>query len=97
MQGISIDELYENIINSHDIEFIYNNKIFVIQTEIDDNNAFLVIWNCDQNFSKCLSKYKIPDQNTIPKSVIDKILNDKCIDGRPFMDLEKDIKVTIVY
>jgi hypothetical protein len=97
MQGISLSELYKVISNSHDAEFSYNGATYVLQTEVDEDDSSLVIWDCTPNASKCLARYKIPDQNTIPKSVIDKILNDKCFNGKSFMEIEQDIVVDVIY
>lgn len=97
MQGISLSELYEVISNSHDAEFTYNGTTYVLQTELDENNSFLVIWDCTPSAPKCIARYSIPDQNLIPKSVIDKILNDKCFNGKSFLEIEHDVIVDIIY
>lgn len=97
MQGMSLSELYKVIANSHDAEFRYNGTTYVLQTEIDGDNNFLVIWDCTPDAPKCIAKYEIPDQNSIPKAVIDKILNDKCFSGKSFMEIEQNISVDIIY
>ncbi|MCH4072455.1 hypothetical protein [Pseudoramibacter sp.] len=97
MQGISMNELYDVISNSHDVEFTYDGTMYVLQTEIDGENTFLVIWDCTPGSPKCIAKYCIPDQNTIPKSVIDNILDDPCFDGKSFMDIKQDVVVDIIY
>lgn len=97
MQGISIAELYKVISHSHDAEFSYGGTTYVLQTEMDEDNSFLVIWDCTPNAPKCITKYKIPDQNTIPKQVIDQILNDKCFSGKSFMEIEQGVVVNVIY
>lgn len=97
MQGISLAELYKVISDSHDAEFSYDGRTYVLQTELDEGNSFLVIWDCTPNDLKCIAKYRIPDQNTIPKQVIDKILNDKCFNGKSFMEIEQGVVVEVIY
>lgn len=97
MQGISLPELYKVVSDSHDAEFCYNGVTYVLQTESDDSNSFLVIWDCTPGAPACIAKHSIPDQNTIPKSVIDRILNDKCFDGKSFMEIEQDVTVDVIY
>ena len=97
MQGISLAELYNVISSSHDAEFRYDGTTYVLQTELDEGSSFLVIWDCTPNAPKCLAKYRISDQNTIPEQVIDKILNDKCFNGKSFMDIEQDVVVDVIY
>lgn len=97
MQGISMKEMYEAISGSHDIEFTYNGTAYVLQPEMDNNKAYLVIWDCTPGEEKCIAKYSIPDQNTISKSVIDMILNDKCFNGKSFMEIENKVVVEVIY
>ena len=57
MQGISMNELYDVISNSHDVEFTYDGTMYMLQTEIDGENTFLVIWDCTPGSPKCIAKY----------------------------------------
>lgn len=97
MQGISLPELYKVISTSHDVEFSYDGTTYVLQPEVDEGNSFLVIWDCTPNSSKCIAKYKIPDQNTIPKQAINNILNDKCFNGKSFIEIEQFVVVEVIY
>lgn len=97
MQGISFEELYEYVSNSHDIEFTYNKTNYVLQTEVGDKGYYLVIWNCNQKKPHCIVKYEIPNINLMPKLTIDKILNTRCFDGKSFMEIEDSIVVDIIY
>ena len=33
----------------------------------------------------------------IPQAVIDAVFSDKCFDGKSFLEIEKDITVTVIY
>lgn len=97
MQGITMKSLYEVLQNAHDVEFIYDGTTYVIQPELDEDGTFLVIWDCTQDAPNCIAKKKIRDQNTIDPQNIDAVLSEKCFDGKSFMEIEKDVKVTIIY
>ena len=96
MKGISFDELYELVSHYHDAEFTYKGVTYVLQPEEDDGKMYLVIWDCSDN-SKCLCRYENINDGGISKDVIEAILNDKCFDGKSFMDIEKEIEVTVIF
>lgn len=97
MQGITMNELHELIAHCHDAEFEYNGITYVLQPEVNDNKAYLVIWDCTPDAAKCITKHEIEIEGDISQSVIDAVLSEKCFNGKSFMEIEKDITVTVIY
>ena len=97
MQGITMNELCELISHYHEAEFEYNGTIYVLQPEANDNKSYLVIWDCTPDAPKCIAKHEIGSEGDIPQSVIDAVLSEKCFKGKSFMEIEKDITVTVIY
>lgn len=97
MQGISMNELYELISHNHDAEFEYNGTTFVLQPEVNDDKAYLVIWDCTPDSEKCIVRHEVSDEGNIPEAVIDAVLSAKCFNGRSFLEIENDIIVTVIY
>ncbi len=97
MQGITMKELRELISHYHDAEFEYKGITYVLQPEVNDGKTYLVIWNCTPDSAKCICKHEIGDCKDIPQAVIDAVLTDKCFDGKSFLEIEKDVTVTVIY
>ena len=97
MNGIKMDELRELISHCHDAEFEYNGTTYVLQPEVNDNKAYLVIWDCTPDAAKCIVKHEIGAYGDIPQSVIDAVLSEKCFNGKSFMEIEQKITVTAIY
>ena len=96
MKGINISELIELLSHGHEAEFTYRNTPYVIQPEIKDGQAFLVIWNCLPD-GKCIAQHNIPEQGDIPVSAIEYVLNYKCFSGKSFMEIESEITVDVIF
>lgn len=88
-------ELYERIIYSHEAEFIYDGATYILQPIAIDEKAWLIIDCVDT--SQRLCKHEIPMSGNIPRSVIDAVLSEKCFNGKSFVEIEKDITVTVIY
>lgn len=97
MHGIKMNELCELISHRHDAEFEYNETTYVLQPEVNDNKAYLVIWDCTPNAAKCIAKHEIDIDGDISQSFIDAVLSEKCFNGKSFMEIEQDITVTVIY
>lgn len=97
MNGIKMNELYELISHCHEAEFEYNGTTYVLQPEVNDNKSYLVIWDCTPDTAKCIAKHEIGVEGDIPQAVIDAVLSEKCFDGKSFLEIEKDITVTVIY
>lgn len=95
MQGISMPELRDRIKYSHEAEFVYGGAKYILQPIEKDGKAWLII-DCIGT-SKRLCKHEIPMSGSIPQSDIDAVLSEKCFDGKAFIEIEKDITVTVIY
>ncbi|WP_294521516.1 hypothetical protein [uncultured Anaerovibrio sp.] len=96
MNGTTLDELYEYLTYRRDAEFSYNKNLYIIQPEFSDHKNWLVIWDISDK-PKCICRHEISKDGDIPKEAIDKVLSEKCFDGKSFLEIEKEIDVTIVY
>ena len=97
MQGITMNEMCELISHYHDAEFEYNGTTYVLQAEVNDNKTYLVIWDCTPEAAKCIAKHEIYVEEDIPQEVIDAVLSEKCFNGKSFLEIEKDVTVTVIY
>lgn len=97
MRGITINELKELISHRHDAEFEYRGTTYVLQSETNDGKLYLVIWDCTPDKEKCIVKHETSTKSDISQSVIDAVLSEKCFDGKSFLEIEKDIVVTVIY
>lgn len=97
MKGIKIGKFCKLISYCHEAEFEYNGTTYMLQPEVNNGKAYLVIWDCTPNSTKCIAKHEITMSGDIPQSIIDKILSEKCFNGKSFMEIEKNITVTAIY
>lgn len=97
VKGVKLNELYEYISHYHDAEFEYNGTPYVLQVEVDENGKYLVIWDCTPNYTKCVAKHEITLAGDISKEDINAILTIACFDGKSFLDIEKNITITVIY
>lgn len=97
MQGSTMSEFCEFISHGREAEFDYDDTTYVLQPEIDNGKAYLVIWDCTPDHGKCIAKREIPEHGDIPQGIIDAILSEKCFDGRSFMEIEQDVNVTVIF
>lgn len=95
MNGISMTEFYERIMYLHEAEFTYDGATYVLQPIANDEKAWLIIDSVDS--TKRLCQHEIPMNGNIPKSIIDSVLAEKCFNGKSFMEIEKDITITVIY
>lgn len=102
MIGITMDELITWLIAFHEAEFTYKGKQYIMQPELDKKKGqmFEVIWYyCpeDESKSRCISKHPIPLIGEIPLEELEPVLNDKCFDGKSFMEIEKEVTVDGIF
>lgn len=90
-------ELYERITYSHEAEFEYNGITYVLQPEVDNDKAYLVIWDLTPDNAKCIAKREIPMKGNTPNNIIDEVLSEKCFNGKSFLEIEKDVTVTVIF
>ena len=103
MINLTLDEFYDYVIRNEQISFTYKNILYSIEPdyEKDINKSFLNVWLCNQILDgkhispTLLVHIEIPTEGYVPKSCIDKALNEKWIIGnKSFMEVVDDIVVT---
>lgn len=97
MIGINMDELSELISHNHEAEFEYDGTPYVLQPKVSGSKAYLAIWDCTPNRSKCIAKHEIGVEGDIPQSAIHAVLSEKCFNGKSFIEIEKSITVNVIY
>lgn len=96
MTNSDYKDLCETIKYGHEIEFTYNNIKYVLQPEVSDGGCWLVIWDMSENGQR-LCKFEIDEHKDVPNEVIEGIINEKCFDGKSFLDIADEIIVDWVY
>ena len=91
--NFELKDLYDELMNNHEEEFIYNNKTYILQPEVKGKKEYLVIYSLDGEY---LAKEEIKN-GVIDKSLIDKILNTKCFDGKSFIEIKNNIEITSTF
>ena len=94
MNGIELNELCELVSHCHEAEFEYEGTTYVLQPEIKDSKAYLVIWDCTPQAEKCIAKEEIAVDGDIPPQKINAILSRTCFFGKCFLDIQDDVTVT---
>ena len=97
MNGIELNELYELVSHCHEAEFEYDGTTYVLQPEVNEGNAYLVIWDCTPDAAKCIAKCEITMNGDIPQDAIVAVLSEKCFDGKSFFEIQQDITVTVIH
>lgn len=96
MTGVTMEELRELISWEHDAEFTWEGRTYVLQPENRESGRFLVIWIFSPE-TRYLCSYPIPKRGDIPPDVIDRVLNEKCFDGKSFMEIKDGVTVDYIY
>lgn len=96
MNGITFEEFYEYMEHWHEAEFLYKEMTYVLQPEVYQKKTYLVIWKVSSE-PRCISRHPIPEIGAIPRSDILAVLNDKCFDGKSFLEIEKDVTIETIF
>lgn len=96
MTGVTMGELIELVNYGHDAEFTYHDKTYVLQPEENAKGKFLVIWAISPT-SERICNHAVPAEGDIPLEVIARVLNEKCFDGKSFLDIESQVTVEVIY
>lgn len=91
--NFELKDLYDELLNNHEEEFVYNKKTYMLQPEVKGEKEYLVIYSLDGEY---LVKEEIKN-GVIDKSLIDKILSIKCFDGKSFVDVKNSIEITSTF
>ena len=63
MTGITFDELIDYLMNNHEIEFTYKNRIYIIQPEVSDDTHLLTIYTAEKDTDNhCIAKLETPSK-----------------------------------
>lgn len=87
--NFELKELYDELLNNHEEEFVYNKKKYILQPEVKGKKEYLVIYSLDGEY---LVKEEIKN-GVIDKTLIDKILSTKCFDRKSFIEVKDDIEI----
>ena len=92
-----IEEVCVALICEHPyVEFDYKNIPYIIQPEAwDDGKNYFAIWtDYWEKENICLYKEEIISSEIVEKDVVDRALNAKCFDGKSFLEISNDVKIT---
>ena len=90
--GFELDELIDLLSRNHEAEFTWKDKVFMIQPV--DNNLVMYRFSPDLCY---LSKIPCDSPGLVGKNAVMQILNEKCLDGRSFIELQNEIFVDVIY
>jgi hypothetical protein len=90
--GIELDELIDVLSHNHEAEFTWKNMTFMIQPE-DDH---LVMYRFSPDLCY-LCKIPCDEPDLVGKNAVLQVLNEKCLDGRSFIELQHEIFVDVIY
>lgn len=96
MNGTTIKELCDYISHGHEAEFKYKDELYVLQSEVADGKSYLVIWKCEPD-SICICRCEIPNNDTITQDLTDKVLNEKCFEGKSFYEIESEVTIENIF
>lgn len=92
MLGIELNELIDLLSRNHEAEFTWKDMKFVIQPSDGDLILYRVTPDlCD------LCKTPVSGNGQIGESAVMQILNEKCLDGFSFIELQHEIHVDVIY
>ena len=104
--GIELEELIDLLPTGHEAVFHFDGKEYIIQPECTDDSEDLVLYQSEPEIVY-LCRIPIPAENSketsegirygVGKDPVEKILTHKCIDGKSFMDLIKEIHVEEIF
>lgn len=94
MNGIKMNNFCELISQCHEAEFEYKGTTYILQPEVNDDKAYLVIWDCTPNAEKCIARQEIAMSGDIPQKDIDAVLSQKCFTGKSFYNIQDEVTVT---
>ena len=103
---IDIEELKELLSIGHEAVFLLNGKEYIIQPECSEEYDDLVMYQSEPEFVylsrvPIQQKEKKIELNGIRHSVgietVEQLLNQKCLEGKSFLDLIKQIHVEEIF
>lgn len=95
MIGITMEELYDVLAHNHEVEFTYSGDSYTIEPSSIGGKDSFVLWR-EHGAITCLNRTARKENEKI-QDLITRFLNDKCFDGRSFLEIEKDITVETIF
>jgi len=98
MTGNTMEEIYEYLEHGHEVEFEYLNNIYMIQPNETNGKNYLDIYICEPYYERLCREYISDDfDEGVPRKVVDAVLNNRCLNGKSFMEAEAYITITVIY
>lgn len=104
--GIELAELIDLLSTGHEAVFCLDGKEYIIQPECTDTSDDLVMYQSEPEVVY-LCRIPIPEENSketsegirygVGKEPVEGILSQKCINGKSFMELIKEIHVEEIF
>ena len=95
MTGITFDELYDFIEHNHEIEFTYSKEEYTIEPVGNMDTVVFEIWKYGDNPKRICEVSAATDCEI--RLVIEQLLNQRCFNGRSFMEIEQEITIDTIY
>lgn len=94
---INFEAAYAWIADGNDVEFEYSGKRYVIDSQGYDEKNYIWMSEFVEGRSKRIVEREIPLGYDVPKTDVDAILSEKCLDRKSFFELEKEGKIKILF
>ena len=92
MNGTTMNELYNYLKNAHEISF----QLAGVEYSLESDESFLSMWKYKGDEGTCIAKTEIFAHEDF-KSALDALLSIKCLDGKSFIDSEREIDIDVIY
>lgn len=91
MLGIELSELIDLLSRNHEVEFTWKDMGFVIQPA----NDHLVLYRFSPSICD-ICKVSLEGNDLVGENAVMQILNEKCLGGHSFLELQHEIHVDVV-
>lgn len=92
MLGIGLNELIDLLSRNHEAKFTWRDMEFVIQP-VDD---YLVLYRFSPDLCN-LCKISINGNKLVGENAVMQILNEKCLNGHSFIELQHEIYIDAIH
>jgi hypothetical protein len=89
--GIELSELIDMLAQNHEAEFMWNDMEYMIQP-VDDH---IILYRSSPDLCD-LCKITLSGSNLVGEDIVRKLLNEKCFNGKSFMELQNEITITVI-
>ena len=92
MNGTTMNELYDYLKNGHEISFQFSGAEYSLESD----GIILSLWKYKDDEGICIAKTEI-SEHTGFESALDALLSINCLEGKSFIEAERDITIDIIY